>query len=79
MKSSEEIKKIAKKCIENEVEEINSLIKRIDNSFVEIINILYKTKGRVIFSGIGKSADIARKIVATLNSTGQPSIFLHAN
>tara|TARA_B100001287_G_scaffold213285_1_gene182117 strand:- start:1963 stop:2928 length:966 start_codon:yes stop_codon:yes gene_type:complete len=78
MKSSEEIKKIAKKCIENEVEEINSLIKRIDNSFVEIINILYKNKGRVIFSGIGKSADIARKIVATLNSTGQPSIFLHA-
>ena len=69
MKSSEEIKKIAKKCIENEVEDINSLIKRIDNSFVEIIKILYKTKGRVIFSGIGKSADIARKIVATLNST----------
>ena len=50
MKSSEEIKKIAKKCIENEVEEINSLIQRIDNNFVEIINILYETIGRVIFS-----------------------------
>ena len=49
MKSSEEIKKIAKKCIENEVEEINSLIKRIDNSFVEIINILYNEKQNLDF------------------------------
>jgi arabinose-5-phosphate isomerase len=50
----------------------------IDDSFVEVVHLLDKMKGRLVVSGIGKSAIIGQKIVATLNSTGTPSIFMHA-
>ena len=50
----------------------------IDDEFVEILNLVYSSKGRLIITGIGKSAIIGSKIVATLNSTGTPSIFMHA-
>ncbi len=50
----------------------------MDASFVETIELLNNCKGRLVFSGIGKSALIAQKIVATLNSTGTPSLFMHA-
>ena len=78
MENAVEIKKIAKKCIEIESKAISSLNERIDDEFVNIVNLLLNTKGRLIIAAIGKSANIASKMVATLNSTGQPSIFLHA-
>jgi arabinose-5-phosphate isomerase len=74
----DEIKKVAVNTLLNEAEAINDLIPRIDDRFVEAVEVLIRTKGRVIVTGIGKSADIGRKIVATFNSTGTPAIFLHA-
>ena len=78
MKSSSEIKKIAKNAIAIQIAEISSLEDRINNNFVKVINLILNSKGRLIVAGIGKSANIANKLVATLNSTGQPAVFLHA-
>ena len=78
MKSAIKIKKIAQDCITIQHEAIKKLEDRIDDDFIEVIKLLLNTKGRLIIAGIGKSANIANKIVATFNSTGQPSIFLHA-
>lgn len=78
MKSSEEIKKIARETLEIERDSITKLLGTIDQDFVEVVQHIHKSKGRVIVSGIGKSAIIAQKIVATFNSTGTPAIFLHA-
>ncbi|WP_042244285.1 KpsF/GutQ family sugar-phosphate isomerase [Jejuia pallidilutea] len=50
----------------------------IDDNFADAVNLIYNSKGRVVITGIGKSAIIASKIVATLNSTGTPAIFMHA-
>ena len=61
-----------------EAEAIRGLASLIDESFEKAIDRLASCKGRIVISGIGKSAIIAQKIVATLNSTGSPSIFLHA-
>ncbi|RPH51198.1 MAG: KpsF/GutQ family sugar-phosphate isomerase [Desulfobacteraceae bacterium] len=60
-----------------EAEGILKLIDRIDNSFAEMVELIYKSKGRLIVGGIGKSGIVGRKIVATLNSTGTRSFFLH--
>ena len=78
MKNFESIIKIAKEVIVNESNSISNLINFIDNDFVESVNLIHQSKGRVIITGIGKSAIIAQKIVATLNSTGTASIFMHA-
>ena len=78
MKSKREIKKIAQKCISIEVDEAKNLVNKIDDNFVDVVNVLYQTRGRVIITAIGKSANISNKIVATLNSTGTPAIFVHA-
>ena len=78
MKSKREIKKIAQKCISIEVDEAKNLINKIDDNFVDVVNVLYQTRGRIIITAIGKSANISNKIVATLNSTGTPAIFVHA-
>ena len=72
------ILKIASKTIETEAKSINNLLDYLNDDFVFAIKLLYNCKGRVIISGIGKSAIISQKIVATLNSTGTPAIFLHA-
>ena len=69
---------VAKKTIETEGKAILHLSSLIGNEFAESVNYIYKSEGRVIVTGIGKSANIATKIVATLNSTGTPSIFMHA-
>ncbi|MDO3695148.1 KpsF/GutQ family sugar-phosphate isomerase [Wenyingzhuangia sp. chi5] len=69
---------IAKKTIDLESNAIANLTKLIDSNFENAIKCILNTKGRVIITGIGKSAAIATKIVATLNSTGTPSIFMHA-
>lgn len=60
-----------------EAEGILKLADRIDNSFAEMVELIYKSKGRLIVGGIGKSGIVGRKIVATLNSTGTRSFFLH--
>ena len=67
----------ALKTIQLEVESVELLKNYINNSFEKAVNIIASSKGRLIISGIGKSAIIAQKIVATLNSTGTPSVFMH--
>ena len=59
-------------------ESIRNLVELVDENFETAINLILDSKGRVVVTGIGKSAIIANKIVATLNSTGTPSIFMHA-
>ncbi len=69
----------AKRTILSESEAIAGLANFIDANFSDAINIIANTKGRLVITGIGKSAIIAQKIVATMNSTGTPSMFLHAS
>ncbi|XMO86547.1 KpsF/GutQ family sugar-phosphate isomerase [Algibacter sp. AS12] len=78
MKDKNAIIKIAKQTIEMESKAILNLASLVTDDFAEAIQLIYKSKGRVIITGIGKSAIIASKIVATLNSTGTPAIFMHA-
>ncbi|MBC7827452.1 MAG: KpsF/GutQ family sugar-phosphate isomerase [Chitinophagaceae bacterium] len=73
-----DVKSIALRTIKLEAEAIAGLQDMIDDDFEKAILSILKGKGRLVISGIGKSAIIAQKIVATLNSTGTPSIFLHA-
>lgn len=72
------IRETALKAIENEYRAIQKLLDAIDDDFVKIVQLLFESKGRVIVTGIGKTASIAQKIVATFNSTGTPAIFMHA-
>jgi arabinose-5-phosphate isomerase len=67
----------AKKTIRLEAQSINELAGFINENFEKVVKAILNAKGRLVVSGIGKSAIIAQKIVATLNSTGTPSIFLH--
>ena len=69
--------KIAKQVINTENKALKALTNSINNNFVKAINILKKTKGRIILTGIGKSGIIANKISSTLSSTGSPSQFIH--
>ena len=69
---------IAKNTISAEIEELEALKNRINENFNKAVNTIHKAKGKLIIVGIGKSAHIGNKIVATLNSTGTPSQFLHA-
>ncbi|OUV69978.1 MAG: D-arabinose 5-phosphate isomerase [Flavobacteriales bacterium TMED123] len=78
MKSPAQIIAIAKSVIRLEAEEINALEGKINDAFVKAVSLILSSEGRVIVAGVGKSANIASKIVATLNSTGQPAVFLHA-
>lgn len=73
-----EIISIAKQTITQEAEAIAGLASYINTDFTKIINLIINCQGRLVVSGIGKSAIIAQKIVATLNSTGTPSLFMHA-
>lgn len=68
----------AKKAIQQQAQSISELQNFINNDFQRAIELISDCKGRVVVSGIGKSAIVAQKIVATLNSTGTPSIFMHA-
>ena len=61
-----------------EAEAISKLIDNIGEGFDEVVKLILQSKGRVVITGIGKSANIANKIVATLNSTGTPALFMHA-
>ena len=78
MKKTNSIIDTAHQTIELESSAIANLKNFINSDFENAVNFIFKSKGRVIITGIGKSAIIANKIVATLNSTGTPSIFMHA-
>ncbi len=78
MSSANQIKQSALKTIALEKEAIESLQSSINQDFIDVVEMICYLKGRVIVTGIGKSALIAAKIVATFNSTGTSSVFLHA-
>ncbi|MEE2700220.1 MAG: KpsF/GutQ family sugar-phosphate isomerase [Bacteroidota bacterium] len=78
MKSPSQITAIAKSVIRLEATEINALESKINDAFAKAVELILSSKGRAIIAGVGKSANIASKIVATFNSTGQPAVFLHA-
>ena len=72
-----EIIKTGRDVIKIEADAVANLEKSINQDFVKAVDIIYATKGRVVLTGMGKSGLIARKIVATLNSTGTAAIYLH--
>lgn len=78
MKTRNEIKQIAYHTILTEMEAVMGLQSSVNDGFAEVVELILKSKGRVVITGIGKSALIANKIVSTLNSTGTPAIFMHA-
>lgn len=78
MKLVKNIQKIAKDTLINEARALEQLQAYIDDEFEACVQEIYQGKGRVVVTGIGKSAIVANKIVATLNSTGTPALFMHA-
>ena len=76
--ATQSIKQAALRTIKLEADSIAQLQQYINDDFVKAIHVISAVKGRVVISGIGKSAIVAQKIVATLNSTGTPSVFMHA-
>lgn len=78
MKNKNTIIENAKQTILIESKAIANLVNFLNEDFENAVNFIHLSKGRVIVTGIGKSANIATKIVATLNSTGTPAIFMHA-
>lgn len=78
MNIAKNIKQIAKDALINEARAVENLTNYIDNDFEACVREILQSKGRVVITGIGKSAIIANKIVATMNSTGTPALFMHA-
>lgn len=74
----ENLRDIALQVIDNEANSILGLKSLLTDDFEKVVELIYNSKGNVIVSGIGKSANIAQKIVATLNSTGTTAVFMHA-
>ncbi|HJU60459.1 MAG TPA: SIS domain-containing protein, partial [Candidatus Binatia bacterium] len=68
----------AKEVLNIEAEGILSLVDRLDDSFIRVVEMLYDCRGKVVVTGLGKSGLICRKIAATFSSLGTPSFFLHA-
>jgi arabinose-5-phosphate isomerase len=78
LKLQKNIKQIAINVLQNEASAIMNIASLIDERFEACVSAILESKGRVVITGIGKSAIIASKIVATLNSTGTPALFMHA-
>ena len=78
MQKNQDILQLAGQIIENEADAIANLRLLLDGNFSEIVQLVLESKGNLVFSGIGKSAIIAQKITATMNSTGTASVFMHA-
>lgn len=74
----ENLREIVLQVIDNEANSILGLKQLLTDDFEKVVELIYNSKGNVIVSGIGKSANIAQKIVATLNSTGTTAVFMHA-
>ncbi|SUV86650.1 NDP-sugar epimerase [Bordetella pertussis] len=68
----------ARRTLQTEAQAIADLAARLDDSFVQVVGMLLACRGRVVVSGIGKTGHIARKLAATLASTGTPAFFVHA-
>lgn len=77
-KSIDKIIELAKSTLTIEADSIRNLLNYINDDFVACVQLIYESKGRVVVTGIGKSAIIAQKVVATFNSTGTPALFMHA-
>jgi arabinose-5-phosphate isomerase len=75
--TKDEIIRIGKNVVKIEAESVQNLLNSIDDSFFQAVDKIFKSRGRVVLTGMGKSGLIARKIVATMNSTGTAAIFLH--
>ena len=78
MKKNGTIIELLSQIIDNEANAIIGLKHQIDDDFQKTVDLILESKGNVVFSGIGKSAIIAQKIVATMNSTGTTAVFMHA-
>lgn len=78
MNIQKNIKKIARDVLINESRAIENLTHLLNDDFEKCVHEIYSAKGRVVITGVGKSAIVANKIVATLNSTGTPALFMHA-
>ena len=78
MKKNDTIIELANQIIENEADAIMGLKRQINEDFQKTVEMMLENKGSLVFSGIGKSAIIAQKIVATMNSTGSSAVFMHA-
>ena len=78
MSTDKAVLKKAKEVLKIEALAVSGLVRKLDRRFVKAVEMLYRCKGRVIVTGIGKSGIIARKIAATLTSTGTPALFLHS-
>ena len=78
MTKNGEIIQFANQIIENEANAIYCLKAKLDDAFADVVSLVLASKGNLVFSGIGKSALIAQKIVATMNSTGTTAVFMHA-
>jgi arabinose-5-phosphate isomerase len=78
VKNASQIIRVARNTLQIEAQTLLSLVDTIGEDFVACVNKVYEAPGRLVVSGIGKTAIVAKKIVATLNSTGTPALFLHA-
>jgi arabinose-5-phosphate isomerase len=78
LKLIKNIQSIAKEVLQQEAEAVRNLIELIDDEFENCVYAILNSGGRVVISGVGKSAIVGQKIVATLNSTGTPALFMHA-
>ncbi len=78
MKNNKKIINSAKRTLSRELSSIKNLKSTLNNNFCEAVNLIYNTKGKIVITGVGKSAHIGNKISATLTSTGSPSYFVHA-
>jgi arabinose-5-phosphate isomerase len=78
LKLIKNIQSIAKEVIRQEAEALHKIVELIDDEFENCVYTILNSGGRVVISGVGKSAIVGQKIVATLNSTGTPSLFMHA-
>lgn len=76
--SSDKITRYATQTIQSEIAALQRMSDFIDEHFVQAVLLIHEARGRVVITGIGKSAIIAQKIVATMNSTGTPALFMHA-
>ena len=79
MTTKEDLLEIARKTILSESKSIAKLVDFLTDDFAKAVEIIYNSSGRLVLTGIGKSAIIAQKIVASMNSTGTPALFLHAS
>ena len=78
MKNNKKIINSANKALARELSSIKNLKSTINSSFCNAVNLIFNTKGKVVITGVGKSAHIGNKISATFTSTGTPSYFVHA-